>query len=972
MAYVPLYLKTENSLLKSTIRIKELITFAKKNNISSLTITDSNMFGAMEFYNECMSNSIKPIIGLECLVNDYKIVLYASNYEGYKCLLKLATIQSEKKLDFDDLNNFIDGLICIVPYDSISIYSNLPKYKNMYYSYSNDQEYNLLKDYSNIVYMREILYLDKSESDCIRYLRAIDSGKLLDEITDEIENHLVLSNDINYDINCNEEIDRLCNLEIEFSKDLLPVYNCPLEYNSYSYLRYLCKEGLKKRFGSTVSKVYIDRLNYEIDIIDKMGFCNYFLVVWDFVKFAKEKGILVGPGRGSAAGSLVSYCLYITDIDPIKYNLLFERFLNPERVTMPDIDIDFEDTRRDEVVDYCVQKYGKKKVAEIITFGTLGAKQVVRDVGRVMNLELSQIDFLCRMIDSRFSLKDNYNKNDRIRTFLSGNDKVQKLYDVSIKLEGLKRHTSKHAAGVVMCDYDIDEFVPLYKHDNKYLTGYSMNYLESIGLLKMDFLSLTTLGTISNILGEIRKDGIDISFDSIPLNDKKALKVFNDVNTVGIFQFESDGMMNFLRKFRPDSFEDIFAALALYRPGPMDNIDTYIKRKQGKEKIDYFHPDLVSVLKPTYGVLIYQEQIMQVANILAGYSLGEADVLRRAMSKKKEDILLSEKEKFINRAVDKGYDINLATMVYDLILKFASYGFNRSHSVAYAVVSYKLAYLKAYYPLYFMKSMLTMAIGSISNTKKYIYECRNNGIELLKPCIRYSFSTYSMEDGKIRYPLTNIKSIGENAALVILKEREISQFTSIYDFIKRVYGKVVNKKVIVNLILAGCFDSFGYNKKTLIENLDLILNYGELIQDLDEEFTLPPELEIFEEYSNKECMANEGEIFGFYLSKHPVTEYKLNYNNIVELNDLNNYFDKVIHTIVYVDYMKCVSTKKNEMMCFITGSDEVRRIDVTIFPKIYEKYSENLKEGAILYLIGRVEKRYDKLQIVVQDLKILE
>lgn len=974
MRYVPLYIKTENSLLHSTIRIKELIAFARKNNISVLTITDDNMFGAMEFYKACLENSIEPIIGLECMVSDKKIILYAKHFEGYKNLLKLSTIQSERLLEISDLTMFMSDLICIIPFNSLNIVDTLPVYENIYFGYSNEDEYNnLVHKYSNVVYMRETLYLEKSDKKYLYYLDAIREGKLLSDYPiNSVDNSLTLPNEVSYPGDCNQEIASLCALRIEFSKDLLPVFDCADGYNSYSYLRHLCKEGLKKRFGSTVNKIYIERLQYELEIINQMGFCNYFLVVWDYVKYAKENGILVGPGRGSAAGSLVSYCLFITDIDPIQYNLLFERFLNPERVTMPDIDIDFEDTRRDEVIEYCVNKYGKKRVAEIITFGTLGAKQVVRDVGRVMDLPLSEIDFLCRMIDTKYSLEENYKNNSKIKVFLDGNKDLQTLYKVSVKLEGIKRHTSVHAAGIVMCNYDIDEFVPLYKHENMYLTAYSMGYLEELGLLKMDFLSLTTLGTISNILSEIRKDGISISFDNIPLNDAQALKVFHDVNTTGIFQFESAGMMNFLRKFKPDSFEDIFAALALYRPGPMDNIDTYIKRKHGKEKIDYLHPDLMPILKPTYGILVYQEQIMQVANIMAGYTLGEADVLRRAMSKKKEDILLKEKDKFIKRAIAKGYDEKLATNVYELVLKFAAYGFNRSHSVAYAVVSYKLAYLKAHYPLYFMKSMLTMAIGSVTNTKKYIYECKKNNIEILKPSISKSLDVYAIEDNKIRYPLTNIKSIGENVAITILKEREKTSFKSIYDFIKRVYGKAVNKKIITNLIWAGCFEEFGFNKKTLAHNLDLILNYGELIQDLDEEYALEPELEIIDEYSSKECMEHELEIYGFYLSNHPITDYKLKYDNIVALENLENYFDKIIHTIVYVDHLRKVSTKKNDMMCFITGSDEIMRVDVTLFPKTYEKVSEQLKEGNIIYIIGRVEKRFDKLQIVVQDLKILE
>lgn len=974
MTYVPLYIKTENSLLQSTIRVSELVEYAKKMGLPALTITDANLFGAMEFYKLCKEDGIQPIIGLECTIQDSKIILYAKHFLGYKNLLKLSTIQSEKVLEIEDLGGFVSDIICIVPFSSKDIIERLPSYENLYFGYSTKEEYeNLKKEYANIVYMKEILYLKKGEKGFLRYLRAIASGKVLKEIPIITEDYyLEFLSEIPYEKNCNSEILSLCDLEIEFSKDLLPVYDCPEGYSSDSYLRHLCKEGLKKRFGATVSKKYIERLQYELDVIRTMGFCNYFLVVWDYVKFAKENGILVGPGRGSAAGSLVAYCLFITDIDPIQYNLFFERFLNPERITMPDIDMDFEDTRRDEVIQYCVNKYGKKRVAEIITFGTLGAKQVVRDVGRVMDTPLAQIDFLCRMIDARLSLTENYQRNPKIKVFLEGNDSLQTLYKVSLKLEGLKRHTSVHAAGVVMCNYDIDEVVPLYKHENMYLTGYSMNYLEGLGLLKMDFLSLTTLGTIENILKEIQNAGVAISFDTIPFHDKEALQIFHDVNTIGIFQFESTGMMNFLRKFRPDTFEDIFAALALYRPGPMDNIDTYIRRKQGKEEINYFHSDLIPILKPTYGILIYQEQIMQVASVLAGYSLGEADVLRRAMSKKKEDILLNEKAKFVERSVAKGYDKTLAIEIYELILKFASYGFNRSHSVAYAVIAYKLAYLKAHYPLYFMKSMLTMAIGSIPNTKKYIYECKKNHISILKPNIHQSVDAYSIENGEIRYPLTNIKSIGDNAALSILKEREKAPFTSIYDFIKRVYGKTVNRKIIMNLIWAGCFDGFGFNQRTLIHNLDLILNYGELIQDLDEEYALAPELELVEEYSSRECMQHEMEVFGFYLSNHPVTEYKLKYPNVISLENLQDYFDKMVHTIVYVDHLRTVVTKKNDMMCFITGSDEIMRVDVTVFPRVYTKYQDNLMEGNILYLIGKVEKRFDKLQIIVQDLKILE
>lgn len=976
MKYVPLYIKTENTLLKSMIRIPSLITYAKEHNLTALSITDSSMFGVMEFYKACIEANIRPVIGLEIVLEDTPIILYCKNYIGYKNLIKLSTIQSERSLMTSDLQIYNDELICILPYLSKEKGKVLKSiYSSLYFGYQNKEEYTIYIEsaLSNIVYMNEVLYMKEEDRKYYSYLTAIREGKLVSDCpVIEGVHHLVLPEDIHYEINKNREIYEACDIKIEREPDLLPKYPCPDNYDSYSYLRHLCKVGLKKRFGETVPKKYIERLNYELDIIKKMGFCNYFLVVWDYVTYAKEHNILVGPGRGSAAGSLVSYCLFITEIDPIAYNLLFERFLNPERITMPDIDMDFEDTARDQVVSYCMEKYGKKRVVEIITFGTLGAKQVIRDVARCMNISLEQVDFLCKLLDAKLSLQENYRSNDKIRRVLEGNTKLQTLYKVSIKLEGLKRHTSIHAAGVVMSSLDIDEVIPLYKHDDVYLTGYSMDYLEELGLLKMDFLSITTLGTIASIIKEIQNDGIAISFDTIPFEDKKALSIFHDVNTIGIFQFESAGMMNFLRKFKPDSFEDIFAALALYRPGPMGNIDTYIKRKQGKEKIDYFHPDLEPILKPTYGILIYQEQIMQVASVLAGYSLGEADVLRRAMSKKKESVLLQEKEKFVHRAISRGYEESLASKVYELILKFASYGFNRSHSVAYAVVSYKMAYLKAHYPLYFMKSMLTMAIGSTSNTKKYIYECKGNQVQIVKPDINESFAQYQLTSNGILYPLTNIKNVGENSAKQIIEEREKGNFTSIYDFVQRVYGKAMNRKTFTSLIYAGCFDAFSFNHKTLIENIDVIINYGEIIQDLDPEFALEPELVMHEEYSSQELMQQELEVFGFYLSNHPVTEFKTKYSDIVLLQDLNSYFDKVIHTIVYVDHMRSVATKKNDMMCFLTCSDELMRVDAVLFPNIYEKVKDILSQDIVISIVAKVEKRFDKLQLVVQKLEILK
>ena len=973
MKYVPINIKTDNTLLNSMIKIKDLIRFAKENNINALTITDKYMFGVMEFYNECISNDIKPIVGTEIEINNMPIILYAKNIEGYKNLLKLNTLIQEKNLDINDLKLYKNKLVCIIPYESKELYNDLKNlYKDLFIGYKNNDEYETLnKDIA--IYMNEILYLNKEDKNYLPYLYAIREGKLLEEINITSFNRLLLYDEyINTypeSIHNNEKIYEICNLKFEKNTNLLPKFKCPQGYDSYSYLKHLCKEGLKKIFGDTVKKIYIDRLKYELEIINKMGFCNYFLVVADYVNFAKNKGILVGPGRGSAAGSLVSYCLNITDIDPIKYNLIFERFLNPERITMPDIDIDFEDSRRDEVINYCISKYGIKKVSEIITFGTLASKQAIRDVGRVLNVNLKNIDFICKLIDSKYNLRENLKNNSRISEILQFNNQLKKVYDIAMKIEGIKRHTSIHAAGVVICEYDIDDIVPLYKNDKIYVTAFTMNYLEEIGLLKMDFLALTTLSTIKCIIDEINKNNY-IDFNKIPLNDKKAIDIFNKANTLGIFQFESEGMINFLRKLRPNNLEDIIAALALYRPGPMNNIDIYIKRKQGILKINYLHENLINILKPTYGVLIYQEQIMQVANIMAGYSLGEADVLRRAMSKKKEDILIKEQDKFINRAITKGYTKELATDVYNLILKFASYGFNRSHSVSYGIIAYKMAYLKAYYPKCFIKCLLTQAIGSSKNTKDYIYEAKKNNIKIIKPNINISNKNYQIIEDGILMPLSNIKNVGNSIVDSIIEERSNESFKDIFDFIRRTNRKVVNKSVIINLIDAGCFDSFGYNHRTLIEQFDLIYNYCNLMGGLDEELCLKPEIEQMNEYSNFELMKRELDIYGFYLTNHPVTEYRIKYNLNQTISDIELHFDKFIDIIVCIEKFNTTDTKKGDKMCFITGSDELSKIEIILFSKVYMKYNK-FNVGDVIKVGGRVEKRFDKYQIIANEIKVL-
>jgi len=966
--YTPLYIKTDNSLLSSLINIDELIKYALKNNISSLSITDNNMYGVIEFYNKCIINNIKPIIGLELTIENKKIILYCIDNNGYKNLIKLSTINSEKTIDYDNLKKYSASLICIVLYKDMDIYETLEKiYEKIYIGYKNEFEYEKIQN-TNKVYINQICYLNEFDDIYLKYLTAIKNSQLIENVENVlINNNLILEKDLlklNFDLTNNYEITKMCNIKIEHEDNLIPKFKCPDSLDSYTYLKKLCIDGLKKIFGNTVNKIYVDRLKKELEIINKMGFCNYFLIVWDYVKYAKENSILVGPGRGSAASSLVAYVLNITTIDPIKYNLLFERFLNPERITMPDIDIDFEYRYRDAMVKYVISKYGIKNVAPIITFGTLGAKQAIRDVARTMSIELKMVDNLCKMIDSNLTLLENYNKNSKIKNYISINEELKNLYKVATKIEGLKRHTSIHAAGVVMCDKPLDEVIPLDKsHNDFYVTGYSMEYLESLGLLKMDFLALKNLTLIKDTIDEL-----NINFDDIPINDKKAINIFTKANTIGIFQFESEGMINFIKKLKPDNVEDIIASLALFRPGPMNNIDSYIKRKKGIEKIDYIHDDLYDILKDTYGIIIYQEQIMLIASRMASYTLGEADVLRRAMSKKKESILINEKEKFITRSIANGYDEKIATKVYELILKFASYGFNRAHSVSYAMISIKMAYLKANYSLVFMKNLLNMVIGNSIKTNEYIYECKKLNVELTKPDINISEDKYIQKNGKLFFPLNLIKNIGVGAVELILKERHKKHFNDIFDFINRCYGKIVNRQVIESLIYSGAFDSLNYNKRTLIYNLDVIINYGEIGSLLQDE--LKPIIEEKEEFKQEELMQYELDMFGFYITTHPITKYKIKYNTL-SINEIENEINKDVELVLLVNKVKENTTKKNEKMCFINAMDEVSNIDLVLFPKVYEK-NQNINRLDVIHLFGRVEKRFDKVQIIVNKMEILK
>lgn len=977
--YIPLYNKSNYTLLSSLIKIDDLITYASKNNISSIALTDTTMYGTMEFINKCKSKNIKPIIGLDIILDEYNIVLLAKDYDGYKSLIKLSTIQNEAKVIEDNLKQYNKGLIAIIPYEHKDKYLSLEKiYSNIYLGYTNksqEQEVSLLTE--NIVFFRESLYVDEEDSSLLTYLYLIRDGKTIsDETNYKVTNHELLIENLSsltdeIGLNNTIKISDICNLEFPKPKLLLPIYKCEDPKN---YLFELCKVGLTKRLGGNIPSNYKDRLTYELGVINEMNFPNYFLVVYDFIKYAKKNGILVGPGRGSAAGSLVAYSLGITDIDPIKYNLLFERFLNPERKTMPDIDTDFPDNKRDEVINYVINKYGAKRVSGIVTFGTLGVKQVIRDVGRVLNIPIYKIDSLCKFIPgfTKDKLKDFYEKNQAFKAKIDSDTTLSNMYKIATKIEGFPRHTSSHAAGIVMSQVDLDEVVPLTTGDGMYLTSYSMEYLEDLGLLKMDFLGLKNLTIITNIINDIKiLTNEEIVFSKIPLDDKETLKIFEEANTSGIFQFESVGMRNFLRQLKPNKFEDIFAAIALFRPGAAINIDSYIRRKHGEEKITYLDDCLKPILLDTYGILIYQEQIIQVASIYAGYTLGEADILRRAMSKKKFDLLKNEETKFIEKSVQNNHSQEQAKEIFNLILNFAGYGFNRSHSVAYSLIAYKMAYLKCHYKTIFFANLLTNVIGSESKTHEYIMEARANKIEIVKPTINESEERYIVKNNKIIYPISNIKSIGVVVTRTIKKAKETGKFTDIYDCLSRLYIAGIGKKSIEVLINADVFKEFGYNRATLIYNLDSLFNYAELTKDIDPTLVMKPEIELQTEYPNSYLLEKEKEVFGFYLSKHPTTIYKNSNPYCIPLNTVESYFSKKIDTLILVDKVKVIDTKKGDRMSFITGSDETATMDYTLFPKVYNEYS-NIQKGDLLKVRGTVEKRLNQYQIVVEKIKYLQ
>ena len=710
--------------------------------------------------------------------------------------------------------------------------------------------------------------------------------------------------------------------------------------------------------NGNLQKEYIDRLKYELSVIKKMDFVDYFLIVYDYVLYAKKNNILVGPGRGSAAGSLVSYVIGITDIDPVKYNLLFERFLNPERVSMPDIDIDFDNTKRDLVINYVKEKYGFYNVSGGMTFITLKTRLVLREIGKILNIDDNILNKFLKVVNKDLDLKNNL-ANNIVKSYLNNYKELKELYEICMHLEGLKKNISTNAAGIVIADRNLFEIIPMYKKDDIYLTGVGMEHLEDLGLLKMDFLALKNLCTISNVINKI--DGFNIN--KIPLDEKLVYELFCNAETDGIFQFETNSFKNMLVKYKPKNFSELVASIALVRPGPSRELETYIKRKEGLEKITYYHESLRNILEETYGVIVYQEQVISILVKMANYSYAEADNIRRAMAKKKEDILLKEKNIFIERSIQNGYEEALANNIFEHILKFASYGFNKAHSVSYAYISYQMAYLKVHYKPLFIFELLNGVIGSDEKIKNYLSELKKANLLINKVNINNSNIDFKLINNIVFLPFKLIKNLRSDLIIKLVEERSKGKFNDIFDFFKRTVSFITKNEYIL-LINAGCINEFNINTKTLIMNLDSLINYGNLYNDLGE-YTLIPELEKYEEYDNETLRINEINSYGFYITNHPSSKYIS--KDIMKLDNIKKFAFKNVICYVLVENITKIKTKKIEDMGFISASDENGKCDFTIFPKNYYLL-QNINKDDMIKVWGSVTKRFDKYSIIVNNI----
>jgi DNA polymerase-3 subunit alpha len=1044
--FIHLHNHSDYSLLDGAAAVEGLVAKAKQLGMPALALTDhGNMFGVPRFFRECRKQGVKPIVGSEFylapesrhdrsggegLARYYHLVLLAENEQGYKNLLKLSSraytegFYYKPRVDNELLEAHSRGLIALsgclggeIPRlildgrtdqarQRAGYYAELFGKGNFYLELQNHgmpEQSTVIREILELargsslplVVTNDIHYLNKDDALAQDVLICIGTGKKLAE-----EKRLKFEYPEFY-FKTQQEMEQLfpelpealantmviaerCNLEIPMPGPLLPHYQVPDNYTLKEYLSKIARENLSRRYDQVTEEIR-ERLEYELSVINSMGYTGYFLIVWDFIRFARESGIPVGPGRGSGAGSLVAYSLGITDIDPLKYGLLFERFLNPERVSMPDFDIDFCYEGRSEVIDYVIRKYGKDRVSQIITFGTLKARAVIRDVARVLDLPYAEADSIAKMVPPgpQMDLHTALKQEPELKKVAERGESYRQLLDVSLKLEGMNRHASTHAAGIVIGRRELTDYVPLYRdaRTGAISTQYTMDYLEDCGLVKMDFLGLKTLTLIRNTLELLKKRGLELNIQAIPEDDEPTFTLLGEGRSTCIFQFESQGMQEILRKAKPESISDLIALNALYRPGPMEFIGQFTDAKRGRTAISYPLPELEPILKETYGVIVYQEQVMEIARRVAGFSLGEADILRRAMGKKKVDVMARQKEKFVAGAVEGGYKRQVAGKIFDLLVPFAGYGFNKSHAAAYSVLAYQTAFLKANYPAEFMAANLTNEINSTDKLAEYIGEARDMGLTLLPPAINLSEENFTVVDGRIIYGLKGIKNVGQAAVEEIIRERRSGgDYLGFMDLLERVDLKTVNRKVLETLILCGVFAAFETNRATLFHNLDRMLDcaaklkesrrYGQTSLFDIQGMELPSmELEELPEYPSSECLRYEKQNLGFYFSGHPLEKYRQKIREAVtlQLSRLQSAVSDRLYTLIGIlKDLKVINTRNGKKMAFAVLEDLTGTVELVIFSKLYEECREMLTDDRVLAVSGRVDRSRGDAKLKVE------
>lgn len=1051
--FIHLHVHSEYSLLDGAVRINDLVRKAAEFEMPAVALTDHGvMYGIIEFYNAAIKAGIKPLLGCEVYIapngrferqvnknndddNFYHLTLIAENIKGYKNLMKLVSLgflegfYYKPRIDKELLRQYKDGLIalsgCVKGEIPRAIQSgkiekalnSLDEYldifgKDSFYLEIQDSgipeqeivnknllEISLSKKIP-LVGTNDVHYLNKEDSHYHDVLLCIQTGTTINEVK-----RLKFSSEEYYLKNYNDmynafkdyrgaientfEIAQRSNIELKFNLDLLPPFVVPDGFNKDSFLEKLCMDEIKNKYPDLRQEI-IDRLKKELEVIKKMGFSEYFLIVWDFVKFAKENGIRVGPGRGSAAGSIVSYLLNITEIDPIKYGLLFERFLNEARKSMPDIDIDFCYEKRNEVIKYVTKKYGQRNVAQLITFGRMAAKQAIRDAGRVLEVPYSEVDKIAKMVpnDLNITIDSSLARVPELKEIYLKNDKIREIINTAKWLEGMVRQASIHAAGIVISSEELYNYTPIKKESGEdIVTQYEMEHVQSLGLLKMDFLGLKTLSLIDKTLFLIEKvKNIKVDINKINPEDKKTFEMLSRGECLGVFQLESSGMRDLVLRMKPNQFEDLIALLALYRPGPLQSgmVNDYIENKNSRKKIKYIHPSLEPILNSTYGMIIYQEQVMQIASVFAGFTMSEADILRGAISKKKKELLEEQRIKFIEGAEKLGNDKKIAEKLFELINHFAQYGFNKSHSAAYAMISYQTAFLKANYPVEFMAALLSIRMGSQEKVSLYINECKRMGISVLPPDINDSFSDFTVYKNSIRFGLSAIKNIGINVIEEIRLERKANgKFKDFYDFCLRMGNSVLNKKTIESLIKGGAFDSLSHSRKFLLENFEKIIEIAQkikkdriagqfsLFDSFSEENKKDDYLNEFseikeykDEFIPKDLLNFEKEMLGLYITSHPLNEYENVLSDFVMISDLIEKEDNSIQTIGgIVTKIKSVYTKKNQIMYYVSFEDKSGSLEIIVFPNAVEEYKNILKEDSILKITGRLDKKEIRSEI---------